>query len=348
MNGTMRAIVKHHRGEGAVIKEVPIPSLGPDEVLIKVRATSICGTDVHIYTWDDWAASRCHPPYVFGHEFSGVVVEVGENVRSVNVGDHVSAETHIVCGHCSACRRGDSHVCLNTQIIGVDRDGCYAEYIALPAINVWKNKKELPFEIASIMEPMGNAVHTALSGEIVGKSVAVIGCGPIGLMAVAIAKASGATQVIALDLNEYRLNLAEELGATHLVRSHLEDPIQTVRSMTKGNGVDVVLEMSGHPVAINQGLQMLTHGGRISLLGLPTQPVELNITDDIVFKGATVHGITGRRMFKTWEQTAGFLESGLIDIKPLITHRFAFTEFAEAFELMKSGQCGKIVLLLED
>jgi len=343
MSGTMRALVKHYAGEGAILKQVPIPTIGPDEVLIQVKATSICGTDVHIYTWDEWAQSRVKPPYVFGHEFSGVVVEVGENVTSVKVGDHVSAETHIVCGHCSACRRGDFHICLNTQIIGVDRDGCFTEYVALPAENLWINDKELPFENASIMEPMGNAVHTTLSGPIVGKTVAVVGCGPIGLMAVAVAKASGARKVIALDLNEYRLNLAEEMGADHLVRPHKEDPVQSVKALTRGEGVDVVLEMSGHPIAIRQGFEMLTHGGRMSILGLPTRPVELDITNDIVFKGITIHGITGRRMYETWEQTAGLLESGLVDLKPLITHRLSLEDFEEGFELMKSGNCGKVV-----
>jgi threonine 3-dehydrogenase len=343
MNGTMRALVKHHAGEGAILKEVPIPKIGPNEVLIQVKATSICGTDVHIYTWDEWASSRVRPPYVFGHEFSGVVVEVGENVTSVQVGDHVSAETHIVCGKCSACRRNDYHVCLNTKIIGVDRDGCFTEYVALPEENLWKNSKDLPFEIASLMEPMGNAVHTALSGEILGKSAAVVGCGPIGLMAVAVAKAAGASKVIALDLNEYRLNLAEAMGATHIVRVNREDPVQAVKTLTRGEGADVVLEMSGHPVAIRQAFAMLTHGGRISMLGLPTRPVELDITNDIVFKGITVHGITGRRMYETWEQTAGLLESGLVDLKPLITHRLSLEDFEEGFELMKSGNCGKVV-----
>jgi threonine 3-dehydrogenase len=280
---------------------------------------------------------------VFGHEFSGVVVEVGENVKSVQVGDHVSAETHIVCGHCPACRRGDAHVCLNTKIIGVDRDGCFTEYVALPEENLWKNSKELPFEIASLMEPMGNAVHTALSGEVVGKSVAVVGCGPIGLMAVAVAKAAGASKVIALDLNEYRLNLAEEMGATHLVNPSKEDPVKAVMNLTKGYGADVVLEMSGHPTGIRQGFAMLTYGGRMSMLGLPTRPVELDITNEIVFKGVTIHGITGRRMYRTWEQTAGLLESGLVDLSKLITHRLPLEDFEEGFELMKSGNCGKVV-----
>ncbi|GGE24747.1 L-threonine 3-dehydrogenase [Marinithermofilum abyssi] len=344
MGGTMRALVKHHAGFGAELREVPIPTIGPNEVLVKVKATTICGTDVHIYKWDDWAAGRVKPPLVFGHEFSGEVVEVGDQVTHLQIGDHVSAETHIVCHRCPQCLRGDYHICANTQIIGVDRNGCFAEYAAMPAENLWKNNKDLPPEVASAMEPMGNAVHTALSGPITGKRVAVIGCGPIGVMAVAVAKASGASQVIALDINEYRLNLAGTMGATTLINSQEVDPVTRVKELTGGHGVDVVLEMSGHPVAIQQGFAMLSLGGRISMLGLPTKPVELDISNEIVFKGIQVHGIVGRRMYETWEQTAGFLNSGQVDLKPMITHRFSLEEFEKGFELMMSGKSGKVVL----
>ncbi|OYD09950.1 L-threonine 3-dehydrogenase [Paludifilum halophilum] len=340
----MRALVKHHEGPGAELREVPIPEIGPDEVLVRVRATTICGTDVHIYTWDDWAASRLSPPLVFGHEFSGEVVEVGENVTHLETGDHVSAETHIVCHHCPQCRRGEAHVCAHTEIIGVDRNGCFAEYAAMPAENLWKNSVDLPPEVASAMEPMGNAVHTALSGSIAGKSVAVVGCGPIGLMAIAVAKASGASAVIALDINEYRLELAQAMGATHLIHSGQEDPVKRVRSLTGGWGVDVVLEMSGNPQAIRQGFSMVTGGGRVSLLGLPTRSIELDVANDIVFKGIQVHGIVGRRMYETWQQTAGFLESGQVDLMPMITHRFSLEEFEKGFEQMISGKSGKVVL----
>lgn len=345
VGGTMRALVKHHAGFGAELREVPIPDYGPDEVLIRVKATSLCGTDVHIYVYDDWAKSRVKPPYVFGHEFSGEVVAVGDQVTSFQVGDHVSAETHIVCYECPQCRRGEYHVCQNTQIIGVDRQGCFAEYVVMPAKNLWKNSKSLPFEVATLMEPMGNAVHTVLSGPIAGKTVAVIGCGPIGLMAVSVARASGAAKVLALDVNEYRLDMAVQMGATHIVHSQNEDPVKKVLSLTGDQGVDVVLEMSGHPVAIQQGLKMLTMGGRISMLGLPTRPVELDITNDIVFKGIQVHGITGRKMFETWEQTAGLLESEQVILEPLITHKFPLEEFEQAFELMMSGKSGKVILL---
>lgn len=344
VSGMMRALVKHDKGYGAEIRQVPIPEIGLDEVLVKVQATTICGTDVHIYTWDEWAASRVRPPLVFGHEFSGEVIKVGDHVQHLKPGDHVSAETHIVCHHCPQCRRGEAHVCANTEIIGVDRNGCFAEYAAMPAENLWKNSENLPPEVASAMEPMGNAVHTALSGPISGKSVAVIGCGPIGVMAVAVAKASGAASVIALDINEYRLQLARKMGATHLIHSLEEDPVRRVRSLTGGWGVDVVLEMSGNPLAIRQGFSMVTGGGRVSMLGLPTQPIELDVANDIVFKGVQVHGIVGRRMYETWQQTAGFLESRQVDLSPLITHRFSLDEFEKGFEQMISGKSGKVVL----
>jgi threonine 3-dehydrogenase len=344
LNGKMKALVKHRRGYGAELRMVDIPAISENEVLIKVKATSICGTDVHIYTWDQWSQGRVNPPYVFGHEFSGEVVEIGSKVTSVKVGDFVSAETHIVCGSCPQCLTGQYHICKNTQIIGVDTQGCFAEYVALPAGNMWKNPADMPFDVASIQEPMGNAVHTVLSGDVVGKTVAVIGCGPIGIMAVGVAKAAGAAQVIALDLNEYRLDLAKKMGATTIVNSAKQDPLKVVDELTGGNGVEVVCEMSGHPVAINQGFKMVTNGGRVSILSLPVKPVELNITDDIVFKGITVQGITGRLMFKTWQQVSSLLASGQVNVKPLITHHLPLEEFEKGFDLMIKGECGKVVL----
>ncbi len=340
----MRALVKHHADFGARLEEVPIPEIGPEEVLIRVRAASLCGTDVHIYQWDDWAKGRVKPPYVFGHEFSGEIVAVGEKVTRFQIGDHVSAESHIVCGICPQCRRGEGHVCQNTSIIGVDRAGCFAEYIAMPAENLWKNDPSLPFETASIMEPMGNAVHTTLAGPIAGKQVAVIGCGPIGLMAISVAQAAGAARVYAFDINPYRLQLAKQMGASAVINSAEEDPVEKIASLTDDSGVDVVLEMSGHPEAIRQGLRMVTLGGRVSLLGLPTEKVSLDIANDLVFKGLTVQGIVGRRMYETWEQTAGFLHSGKVNLEPIITHRLPLEQFEEAFQLMISGKSGKVVL----
>ncbi|MDQ0253635.1 threonine 3-dehydrogenase [Evansella vedderi] len=341
---TMKAIVKDKRAPGATLKEVPIPEIGDQEVLIQVKATSICGTDVHIYAWDEWSQSRVNPPYVFGHEFSGIVVKKGKYVNNVEVGDHVSAETHIVCGHCPQCLTGQAHICANTQIIGVDRDGCFAEYVALPAENMWKNDPELPFDVASVQEPFGNGVHTVLAGDVAGKSVAIIGCGPIGIMAVGIAKAAGASQVIAFDLNEYRLDLAKKMGATTVVNASKENPLEVAKKLTNGHGVDVVCEMSGHPVAMNQGFKMVTNGGRVSILSLPVKPVEIDVTNDIVFKGITVQGITGRRMYETWQQVSGLLGSGQVDVKPIITHHFPLEEFEKGFDLMLQGKCGKVVL----
>ncbi|TMW73283.1 L-threonine 3-dehydrogenase [Alteribacter natronophilus] len=344
MKGTMKAIVKAERSPGAKLEQVPIPEIGDGEVLIQVKATSICGTDVHIYAWDEWSQSRVNPPYVFGHEFAGIVVEKGKNVTNVEVGDHVSAETHIVCGECSQCLTGQAHICANTQIIGVDRDGCFAEYVALPAQNMWKNDPDLPFDVASVQEPLGNGVHTVLAGDVAGKSVAVIGCGPIGIMAVGVAKACGASEVIAFDLNDYRLDLAKKMGADTIVNSSTEDPLEEVNKLTGGNGVDVVCEMSGHPVAMNQGFKMVTNGGRVSILSLPVRPVEIDVTNDIVFKGITVQGITGRRMYDTWQQVSGLLGSGRVDVKPMITHHFPLEEFEKGFNLMIEGRCGKVVL----
>lgn len=344
LSGKMKALLKDHRGYGATLQTVDIPKITEEEVLIKVKSTSICGTDVHIYTWDEWSQSRVKPPYVFGHEFAGEVVEVGSKVNSVKVGDYVSAETHLVCGSCPQCLTGQYHICKNTQIIGVDTQGCFAEYIALPAGNLWKNPKDMPYDVASIQEPMGNAVHTVLSGEVAGKTIAIIGCGPIGIMAVGVAKAAGASQVIAFDINDYRLDLAKQMGATAVVNSKDEDPLKAVGNLTAGNGVDVVCEMSGHPQAIKQGFKMVTNGGRVSILSLPVRPVEINITEDIVFKGISVHGITGRQMFKTWQQVSSLLASGQVDVKPLITHHLPLEDFEKGFELMIKGECGKVVL----
>nr|WP_269448535.1 L-threonine 3-dehydrogenase [Metabacillus kandeliae] len=340
----MKAVVKNSRGYGAELQVVDIPQIKEDEVLIRVKATSICGTDVHIYTWDEWSESRVNPPYTFGHEFSGEVVEIGDKVTNVKPGDKVSAETHIVCGTCPQCLTGKYHICKNTKIIGVDTDGCFAEYVALPAVNLWKNPEDMPFDVASVQEPMGNAVHTVLSGEVAGKTVAIIGCGPIGIMAAGVAKAAGASQVIALDLNDYRLELARQMGATSTINSGKEDPLAAVQLLTDGHGVDVVCEMSGHPIAMNQGFKMVTNGGRVSILSLPVRPVEIDITNDVVFKGVTVQGITGRKMYETWEQVSRLLKSGQVDVKPMITHHFQLEDFAQGFDLMIQGKCGKVVL----
>ncbi|MGE7760580.1 L-threonine 3-dehydrogenase [Peribacillus sp. NPDC097895] len=345
LRGKMKAVVKHHRGYGAQMQVVDIPDIREDEVLIRVNMTSICGTDIHIFTWDKWSQGRVNPPYVFGHELAGEVVEIGASVNNVSVGDYVSAETHIVCGACRQCLTGQFHICKNTSIIGLDTQGCFAEYVALPAKNLWINPIDMPPDIATIQEPMGNAVHSVLAGDVLGKTVAIIGCGPIGLMAVAVAKAAGADKVIALDINDYRLQLAKKMGATHLIHSMKQNPLEITKGLTNTDGVDVVCEMSGNPAAIEQGFKMATNGGRISILSLPAQPVTLNITEDIVFKGLTVQGITGRKMFSTWQQVSSLLGSGKVDVKPMITHRFSLSDFEKGFDLMIKGQCGKVLLI---
>ncbi|TYR81069.1 L-threonine 3-dehydrogenase [Priestia megaterium] len=345
MGGKMKAVFKHNRAYGAVLAEVDIPTINDNEVLVRVKATSICGTDVHIYKWDEWAASRINPPYVFGHEFSGEVVKVGSRVTNVQIGDSVSAETHIVCGQCIQCLTGQHHICQKTAIIGVDRPGCFAEYVAVPAQNIWKNPVGLSHDVASIQEPLGNAVHTVLTENVTGKSIIIIGCGPIGLMAVGVAKAAGAAMVVAMDVNEYRLQLAMKMGATVAVNPLKEDPIQKALHLTSGNGMDVVCEMSGNAIAVNQGFKMVTNGGRIAILSLPTAPISIDITNDIVFKGVTVQGITGRKMFSTWQQVSSLLTGNQLNVQELITHRLPLEQFQKGFELMIAGKCGKVVLV---
>lgn len=343
--GTMMGLVKAERAPGAVLKEVPIPVCGPDEVLVRVKATSICGTDLHIYKWDAWAESTVLTPNVFGHEFAGIVEEVGRDVTNVKLGEHVSAEGHIVCGVCKACRTGNAHVCPNTRSFGITAPGCFAEYAVVKATNVIHNRADMPFEIGCLQDPLGNAVQTVLSGDIVGKSVAVIGVGPIGLMAVAVAKASGAGQVITADVNPYRLQLAERMGADRTVNSASQPLTAALMEATGGEGVEVVLEMSGHPDAIRGGFEAAAPAGRVSLLGIPTREVSLDLSRHIIFKGLHIEGITGRRMYQTWYQLKGLLDQKRIDLRPLITHTFTLDRYEEAFALMASGQCGKVIFI---
>ena len=341
----MRAVVKAEAAAGAILAQVPIPTVGPNDILVRVRAASMCGTDLHIYNWDPWAQSRfARTPMVFGHECCGEVVEVGRTAEGVSVGDFVSLESHIMCGHCLQCRTGQGHVCANLQILGVDRPGVYAEYVSVPAKVAWKNPPDMAVEVASIQEPFGNAVHTVFSCDIPTKRVAVIGCGPIGLWAVAIAKAAGAAAIYAVDINPMRLHLAEELGATQAINSRETDPVAAVRAATGGEGVDVMLEMSGNARAIAQGFEMLRFGGEAALLGLPARPVELDLNNAIIFKGAHVHGISGRRIWDTWYRTQGLILSGAVDPTRVITHRLDLAEFDQAFALMNRGEAAKVVL----
>lgn len=344
MKGNMKCVIKNEPKEGAILTTKEIPQVGPNEILVKVEATSICGTDYHIYSWDAWSENRINPPLVMGHEFAGEVVEIGEKVSKVKLGDIVSAETHIVCGKCELCVTGQAHICKDTEILGVDTQGTFAEYVVIPEDNAWINDPSIPPEYLCIQEPLGNAVHTVLSGDIIGKTIAIVGCGPIGIMAVAVAKAVGAAKVIAIEVNEYRLNMAKELGADVLINPIKEEPIEKVLNETEGLGVDVVAEMSGNPTAIRQALKYIKLGGRMSMLGIPAKEVNLDVANDIVFKGIQINGIVGRKMYNTWHQVKGLLASGNLDLDKIVTHKLPLEDFKKGMELMKSGNCGKVVL----
>lgn len=321
-----------------------MPEVGAHEVLVQVRAASICGTDLHIYNWDEWARRRLRPPLIFGHEFCGAVARLGSEVAGVREGDFVSAEMHVACGRCLQCRTGEAHLCQDAKIIGVDADGCFAEYVKIPEANIWKIDPRIPVECGAVLDPLGNAVHTVLAGEIAARTVAVLGCGPIGLFAVAVARACGASRIFAAEVRQYRLGLAARMGADLVLNSREVDPVARVLEATEGLGVDVVLEMSGHPDAIHQGFRMLRRGGRISLLGIPSRPVELDLSSDIIFKGATVQGIHGRRMFQTWYQMQALLLSGRLDLSPAITGRLPLSGYRRAFEMLMAGEASKIVM----
>ena len=344
MPQSMQAVVKTGAHAGVEIREVPVPTFGPSDVLVKVDAASVCGTDLHIYNWDEWAQGRIHPPLIPGHEFCGTVAIVGEQVTAVRPGDFVSAEMHVACGKCLQCRIGQAHVCQNVKIIGVDANGAFADYVVIPEANIWKLDPTLPREYGSILDPLGNAVHSVLAGEIAARSVAVVGCGPIGLFAIAVARACGASMVFALEVNEHRRKLARAMHAEYVLNPSTENVAAIVAEKTGGVGVDVVLEMSGHAEGMRLGFEVLRTGGRVSLLGIPSKPVELDFARDIIFKGATVLGINGRKMYETWYQMEALLKSGKLDLSPVITHRLTMSDFAEGMELLKSGEASKIVL----
>ncbi len=344
----MKAIVKTRAAAGAEMIEVSEPMITrPDQIKVRVLATSICGTDYHIYSWDAWSAGRVKPPRVMGHEFAGEIVEIGSEVNSLKVGDYVSGESHWVCGHCKQCLMNERHVCANTKILGVDVDGCFAPYVVVPEGSAWKNDRSVSPDFTCIQDPLGNAVHAALAGEIIGRTVAVLGCGPIGIFAVAVAKAAGASKVYATDTRDYRLKLAEELGADASVNVTRTDLEGFIRERTGGLGVDVVLEMSGAPIAIQQAMRIARRGGRISLMGIPTQKVELDVAEDMIFKGLTIHCIVGRKLYETWETMRSLLASGRLNIAPAITHRLPFEDFEYGMNLMRDGLCGKVVFMME-
>jgi threonine 3-dehydrogenase len=342
----MRALVKETAGPGIVLREVPVPACGPSEALIRVHHAGVCGTDLHIWEWDSWASKRLKPPVIVGHEFAGEITQLGSEAGAAGllaVGDLVTAEGHIVCGHCLQCRLGAAHLCRRTQIIGVDRDGAFADYIVMPASNVMK-LDGIPTEIGAIMDPMGNAVHTVLEAEVPGSTVLVLGCGPIGCFAIGVARAAGASLVIASDLNPKRLELACAMGAQITLNPTHDDVVARVRELTGGDGVDLVCEMSGHPSGHAQAFAAARMGGRVNLLGTPSRTTEVDFARDIIFKGLTLYGVTGRKMYQTWHQMFRFLRAGQVDPRPVITHRFPLEQIADAIQVIKDGQAGKVIL----
>jgi threonine 3-dehydrogenase len=342
----MRALVKESPGPGIVLREVPIPRCGPSEILIRVHHAGVCGTDLHIWEWDTWASSRLKLPVIVGHEFAGEITQLGQEAGAAGllaVGDLVTAEGHVVCGHCLQCRLGDAHLCLRTQIIGVDRAGAFADYVVMPASNVMK-LDGIPTEIGAIMDPMGNAVHTVLEAEVPGSTVLVLGCGPIGCFAVGVARAAGASLVIASDYNPKRLELARAMGAQVVLNPGSDDVVARVRGLTNGDGVDLVCEMSGHPSGHAQAFAAARIGGRVNLLGTPNRTTEVDFARDIIFKGLTVYGVTGRKMYQTWHVMQRFLRAGQLDPRPVITHRFPLECIGEAIQVIKDGQAGKVIL----
>jgi threonine 3-dehydrogenase len=340
----MFAVMKPEAAPGAEIREVPVPKFGRQDVLVKVKVASICGTDLHIYNWDRWAQNRIHPPLIPGHEFCGDVVAVGDEVTSVKEGDFVSAEMHVACGKCLQCRIGEAHICQNVKIIGVDANGAFAEYVVIPESNIWKLDPAIPQEYASILDPLGNAVHTVLAGEIAARTVAITGCGPIGLFSIAVAKAVGATTVFAIEVNEHRRRIARQMNADFVLDPTKDDVRAFVKEVTGGRGVDVLLEMAGHPDAIRLGFDIVRSGGRVSLLGLTSKPIPLNFSEDIIFKGLTIQGINGRRMYQTWYQMTALLKSGKLDLHPVITDRIAMKDFSQGMERLKTGEASKILV----
>jgi threonine 3-dehydrogenase len=339
----MQAIVKEKRAPGLTVKSVPKPTPGPGEVLIAVRHAGVCGTDLHIADWDPWAQGRIRPPIVVGHEFAGEIQGLGDGVSGLRVGQQVTAEGHIVCGHCLQCRTGNSHICKNTRIIGVDRDGAFAEYIVMPTTNVL-TLSGIPTEVGAIMDPMGNAFHAVLTAEIPGSTVFIVGCGPIGCFAVGIARAAGATKVIASDVNPKRLALAEKMGAHVVINAAKEDVVQTVVAETGGEGADVVCEMSGVPSALHQAFASVRLGGRIQLLGIPKGEVPIDFANEIIFKGITIYGVIGRKMYQTWHQMRRYLIGGQFDPRPVITHKFPLAQIDDALAAIRSGDAGKVIL----
>ncbi|MBP8983558.1 MAG: L-threonine 3-dehydrogenase [Coprothermobacter sp.] len=337
----MLAIRKGSATKGVAMYEIEEPEVPEGWALVKVLKASICGTDVHIYQWNEWSQKRMKPPVTIGHEFVGKVLKVNKGTGRVQEGDIVSAESHVVCHVCRMCRRNMYHACENTRIIGVHMDGAFAEYIAIPEENLVKLPASVPLEAGSVLEPFGNAVHTVQSVDVRGKRVVVTGAGPIGVMAIPVAKALGAVEIIATDLSDYRLKLASDVGADVVINVKEQDPVQIVQDL---GGADVVLEMSGSEKALNQGLEMIVPGGEMAILGLPDNRVSLDLANNVVSKGITIRGITGRRLWETWDLGVSLVSSGKVDLKKVITHQFDFKDYEAAFSAMMSGNSGKVVL----
>ncbi len=338
----MKALAKLYPKQGIWMTDAPIPELGHNDIMIKIRKTAICGTDVHIYNWDEWSQKTIPVPMVTGHEYVGEVVEIGQEVKGFRIGDRVSGEGHITCGHCRNCRGGRTHLCRNTQGVGVNRAGAFAEYLVIPAFNAFKIPDNISDDLAAIFDPLGNAVHTALSFDLVGEDVLVCGAGPIGIMAAAICRHVGARHVVITDMNEYRLELARKFGVTRAVNVSKQNLNSVMTELGMTEGFDVGLEMSGAPAAFRSMLNAMNHGGRIALLGIP--PSDMSIDwNQVIFKGLFIKGIYGREMFETWYKMAALVQSGL-DLTPLITHHFAIDDFQQGFDAMRSGQSGKVIL----
>jgi threonine 3-dehydrogenase len=338
----MHALVKQSSAPGIDLADIPKPTVGHNDVLIRVKRTAICGTDVHIYNWDEWARKTIPVPMAVGHEYCGVVVEVGSEVSGFTPGDRVSGEGHITCGYCRNCRAGRRHLCRNTQGVGVNRPGCFAEYVVIPALNAFKLPAAIDDEIAAILDPLGNAVHTALSFDVVGEDVLITGAGPIGIMATAIVRFIGARNVVITDVNDFRLDLARKMGATLALNVSRESLDGAMKQLGMQEGFDVGLEMSGNAGALRDMLRTMHHGGSIAMLGIP--PTEVAIDwNEVILKGLTIKGIYGRQMFETWYKMAALLQSG-INVRPGITHRVPYTDYQHAFDIMRRGEPAKVVM----
>lgn len=338
----MRALSKLKREVGIWMTQADVPQHGPNDLLIKIRKTAICGTDIHIYQWDEWSQNTIPVPMIVGHEYVGEVVDMGQEVRGFEVGDRVSGEGHITCGHCRNCRAGRRHLCRNSVGVGVDRQGAFAEYLVIPAFNAFKIPDNISDELAAIFDPFGNAVHTALSFNLTGEDVLITGAGPIGIMAAAVAKHVGARHVVVTDINDYRLELAQKMGATRAVNVAKQDLTDTMQQLGMTEGFDVGMEMSGVPSAFSSMLGAMNHGGKIAMLGIPPNDMSIDWTQ-VIFKGLQIKGIYGREMFETWYKMASLIQSGL-DLSPMLTHNMPVDQFQQGFEIMLSGQSGKVIL----